>query len=47
MRLWIAKLFLRATGWKPEGAPPAKKRFVLIAAPHTSNWDLVYLLALA
>ena len=47
MRLWIAKLFLRATGWKPEGAPPAKRRFVLIAAPHTSNWDLFYLLALS
>jgi 1-acyl-sn-glycerol-3-phosphate acyltransferase len=26
---------------------PASPRFVLIAAPHTSNWDLAYLLALA
>lgn len=47
MRKWIARAFLRATGWKPEGAPPACKRFVLIAAPHTSNWDLFYLLAFA
>jgi len=43
----IARIFLRLTGWKPEGAPPARRRFVLIAAPHTSNWDLFYLLALA
>jgi 1-acyl-sn-glycerol-3-phosphate acyltransferase len=47
MRKLLAKGFLRATGWKPEGAPPALARYVLIAAPHTSNWDLVYLLALA
>jgi len=43
----VAKAFLRLTGWRPEGAPPARHRFVLIAAPHTSNWDLAYLLALA
>ena len=47
MRKWIARGFLRATGWKPEGAPPERKRFVLIAAPHTSNWDLFFLLAFA
>jgi 1-acyl-sn-glycerol-3-phosphate acyltransferase len=43
----LARAFLFTTGWRPEGAPPATPRFVLIAAPHTSNWDLVYLLALA
>jgi len=47
IRKLIAGAFLRATGWKPEGAPPEVRRFVLIAAPHTSNWDLAYLLALA
>ena len=47
MRKLLANAFLRATGWKPETAPPEKKRFVLIAAPHTSNWDLFYLLAFA
>jgi 1-acyl-sn-glycerol-3-phosphate acyltransferase len=47
LRKMIAAAFLRATGWKPEGAPPDVRRFVLIAAPHTSNWDLAYLLALA
>jgi 1-acyl-sn-glycerol-3-phosphate acyltransferase len=47
MRRALASLFLRATGWRPEGRRPASRRYVLIAAPHTSNWDLAYLLALA
>jgi 1-acyl-sn-glycerol-3-phosphate acyltransferase len=47
MRKLLARAWLRLTGWKPEGARPTAERFVLIAAPHTSNWDLVYLLALA
>lgn len=47
MRKLLAHAWLRLTGWAPEGARPTAERFVLIAAPHTSNWDLVYLLALA
>ena len=47
MRKWLARGWLRITGWAPEGERPTAERFVLIAAPHTSNWDLVYLLALA
>jgi 1-acyl-sn-glycerol-3-phosphate acyltransferase len=42
-----ARWFMRLTGWEAEGARPAARRFVLIAAPHTSNWDLAYLLALS
>jgi 1-acyl-sn-glycerol-3-phosphate acyltransferase len=34
-------LALRITGWKVDGALPANaKKCVMIAAPHTSNWDL-------
>ena len=47
MKVRLANLFLRLTGWAPEGTRPAARRYVLIAAPHTSNWDLAYLLALA
>jgi len=47
VRRALARLFLRATGWKPEGDAPTAPRFVLIAAPHTSNWDLAFLLAFA
>ncbi len=37
--------FLRLSGWKVTGALPASAaKSVLIAAPHTSNWDLPYTL---
>ncbi len=40
--------FLKLTGWKIEGAlPPGDAKAVLIAAPHTSNWDLPYTLMVA
>jgi 1-acyl-sn-glycerol-3-phosphate acyltransferase len=47
MRRAIANAFIRGTGWQAEGAIPTEKKYVLIAAPHTSNWDLFYLLAFA
>ncbi|MBA3940572.1 MAG: acyltransferase [Sphingopyxis sp.] len=37
----------RLRGWKAEGVVPEPRRFVLIAAPHTSNWDFVNFLGLA
>lgn len=43
----IARGFLKLTGWEAEGFRPAQPKFVLIAAPHTTNWDLAYLLAFA
>jgi 1-acyl-sn-glycerol-3-phosphate acyltransferase len=43
----MARLCLFLSGWKAEGEKPAAATYVLIAAPHTSNWDLFYLLALA
>lgn len=40
--------FLKLTGWKVEGSlPPGAEKSVLIAAPHTSNWDLPYTLMVA
>jgi 1-acyl-sn-glycerol-3-phosphate acyltransferase len=40
--------FLKLTGWKIEGSlPPEATKAVLIAAPHTSNWDLPYTLMVA
>jgi 1-acyl-sn-glycerol-3-phosphate acyltransferase len=43
----VARWFLRLSGWEAEGGKPSERRFVLIAAPHTSNWDLAYMLAFA
>lgn len=40
MKKWIAKLLFKLYGWKLVGSVPADvKKFVLIAAPHTSNMD--------
>jgi 1-acyl-sn-glycerol-3-phosphate acyltransferase len=47
MKKFIAHWFLRLGGWTIEGERPEHERFVLIAAPHTSNWDFPYLLAFA
>ena len=44
-RIW-ARLFLGAIGWKKEGELPHPQKFVMIAAPHTTNWDLPIMLAL-
>ena len=42
---WLSVGFLRLTGWKVVGELPANAaKSVLIAAPHTSNWDLPYTL---
>lgn len=41
---WIG---LKIAGWKLEGLPPKEAKYVLIAVPHTSNWDFPLTLALA
>ncbi len=44
----ISIVFLRVNGWQVTGALPAgAAKSVLIAAPHTSNWDLPYTLMVA
>lgn len=42
-----ARACLAAVGWRPLGERPTAPKFVLIAAPHTSNWDLVLMLLFA
>ena len=38
---------LKSSGWKAAGEPPDVPKYVIIAAPHTSNWDFVYTMSLA
>lgn len=38
---------LRWGGWHLKGQLPLGEKFVMIAAPHTSNWDLPVMLAVA
>ena len=41
----LSLAYLKLAGWKVEGAlPDSARKSVLIAAPHTSNWDLPYTL---
>ena len=47
MRKWLARWFLNLGGWRLEGVKPEQNSYVLIAAPHTSNWDFAYMLAFA
>jgi len=39
------RLILRLIGWRIVGTPPAVPKYVIIAAPHTSNWDFPLMLA--
>jgi 1-acyl-sn-glycerol-3-phosphate acyltransferase len=43
----LAFSFLKVFGWRLEGRLPDVDKLVVIAAPHTSNWDLPVLLSLA
>ena len=43
----LALLVLKGAGWKTQGHKPTLSRYVIIAAPHTSNWDFIYTLCLA
>jgi 1-acyl-sn-glycerol-3-phosphate acyltransferase len=43
----ISKLALRMLGWHVQGQLPESSKFVIVGAPHTSNWDFVMFLALA
>ncbi len=35
----IARLIFKILGWKIVGEFPPEKKYVIIAVPHTSNWD--------
>lgn len=43
----IGNTFLRVAGWKKSGERPSVDRYVIIASPHTSNWDMPFMLAAA
>lgn len=43
----MAIFLLKILGWKTHGSLPEEKKYILIVAPHTSNWDLFYGIILA
>lgn len=40
----IATVVLKVIGWRVVGALPPERKYVLIGAPHTSNWDFPLML---
>lgn len=47
LRKAFGKVLLTSLGWRVEGALPDTDKYVIIAAPHTTNWDLPIMLGVA
>lgn len=47
IRKLVGETWLKAFGWKVEGGVPDVKKAVVVAAPHTSNWDFPFTMAVA
>ena len=41
MKKAISQIILKLLGWKIIGDIPSDKKYVIILAPHTSNWDFI------
>ena len=39
MKKVLCRLLFRILGWKMRGEIPSMKKYIVITAPHTSNWD--------
>ncbi|GAB4455991.1 MAG: lysophospholipid acyltransferase family protein [Anaerolineales bacterium] len=42
-----ARFLMRLAGWRVDGKLPDLPKFILIGAPHTSNWDFLLFLGVA
>jgi 1-acyl-sn-glycerol-3-phosphate acyltransferase len=47
LRRWMGLAWLKIFGWHVEGSRPSTEKAVVIAYPHTTNWDLPFTLATA
>lgn len=39
-----ARFLTHQAGWRVEGQPPQLPKYVIVGAPHTSNWDFLVML---
>jgi 1-acyl-sn-glycerol-3-phosphate acyltransferase len=44
---WVCRLYMASVGWKMRGDWPDLPKVILLAAPHTSNWDALLMLGTA
>jgi 1-acyl-sn-glycerol-3-phosphate acyltransferase len=42
---WLGRLLLKLAGWRVQIPTYPGPKFILIAAPHTTNWDLYFMMA--
>lgn len=42
----LSNLIMRLFGWRVDGKVPNLSKFIIIGAPHTSNWDFVLFLGI-
>lgn len=42
----LSWLYLKLVGWKCEGSVPEQKKYIVLAGPHTSNWDFPLMLSM-
>ena len=40
MLKYLSKIILKLAGWHVDVIQPEEKKYILIGAPHTTNWDL-------
>jgi 1-acyl-sn-glycerol-3-phosphate acyltransferase len=43
---WLSETYFRFRGWVIVGSVPDEPKFVIVAYPHTSNWDFFVFLAI-
>lgn len=43
----LAQFTLLCFGWKTIGPAPKDRKYLFVAAPHTSNWDLFFMVLIA
>jgi 1-acyl-sn-glycerol-3-phosphate acyltransferase len=41
MSRFLYHFFFKLFGWKINGVMPSEKKYIIIVAPHTSNWDFM------
>jgi 1-acyl-sn-glycerol-3-phosphate acyltransferase len=44
---WLSIAVMKLIGWRIAGKLPSEPKYIVIAAPHTSNWDFIVFVMLA